>query len=150
MSRQRERAASTATHQPDKETLVRALDLCAHMDPFEWAFIVALPPPGSVPSPNGEYLTQQGIIVRAGKWFAITPDGLLRIGSRPGRSWLRALASAPSQGMLAHLLREGIIENAGGFPTLTPFGAIVQVQILEGQEYTSSHSDLLDDSLRES
>ncbi len=144
MSSQRERAATTAAHQPDKETLVHALDLCAHMDPLVWAFIAALPPPSLVPLPNAEYLIRQGLGVRVGKWFAISPEGVNRIGIRPGRSWLRALAIAPNRGMLAHLLREGIITNEGGFPALTPFGAIVQVQVLEGQAYTATRSDLRD------
>ncbi len=130
--------------QPDKETLVRALDLCAHMGPEEWEFIVTLPLPAAEPL-DTDLCIQRGTVTRAGQWVTITEEGLRRLDPRVPRSWFLALARVPSRGALQRLVRDGVIVNARGFPALTAFGEVVRAQIVEGQAYFAAHPEMFED-----
>ncbi len=141
MSRRRERAASKAATQPDKEALMRAYDLCKLMSRDEWEFILATPLATATPPPDAGHCVQKGTVTCSGKWLTITEEGLRRLDPRISPTWFLALARMPPKEVLERLVRDGIILNIGGFPALTPFGAIVQVQLHEARDYVAAHLD---------
>ncbi len=58
-------------------------------------------------------------------------------------AWLTLLAQVPHRNALTHLALVGLIQNKIGFPVLTPFGAVVQVDVRRATEIWGAHPSLL-------
>ncbi len=147
MSRPREQGAARPVPHPDNVTLFRALDLCAHMQAEEQAFVLALraSAPAPVPKAVAQWI-QHGWVVKAGKWLRLTPAGhdawYPPAAPAVPENWFIIIGAMPSLGILAGLVRQGVIENVHGFPRLTPLGKVVQDQLREAYGYIRAHPEI--------